>query len=180
MEKKTYDGNKIPLLYLDMDDFSADMLQKLTDELLVIRDELKKKYPKLDLSQVKDMGPRIVEHYGKDVTDTSSLQKIFSTNKGYAGCKTPVVPVEGGVIPNINSRLFTEDIPFGLCILRNLGDMLKIKMPICNFLIKWHQQFMGKKYLLDDDTLNMELIPETGAPIRYGYNDLDKLVEYYF
>ena len=103
---------------------------------------------------------------------------IFATNRGYAGCKTPTQSVEGGVIPKIDSRFFTEDIPFGLCILRNLADMLEIEVPLVNKFIIWHQNWMGKEYL-KDGKLNPDLLGETGAPIRYGIKSLDSLVRDY-
>lgn len=177
--KKVYDPKKIPTLYSDLDDFSANELQTLNLELQEIKKALEKKYPKLDLSSVKDLGQRIIEQYGEEVKDRSSLRAIFSSNLGYAGCKTPVKQVEGGVIPDVNSRLFVEDIPFGLCILKNLADLLGVDVPKINFLIKWHQQFMGKEYLTEDNKLNPKLIHETGAPARYGFTNLDDLVADY-
>jgi opine dehydrogenase len=99
--KKTYDPKTIPLLYEEVDDYSAERLQILSDELQSIKKALEKKYPKLDLTSVKDLGQRIIEQYGSDVTDTSNLKMIFRSNKGYATCKTPVKEVEGGVIPGL-------------------------------------------------------------------------------
>jgi opine dehydrogenase len=176
--KKVYQQSEIPLLYEGMDDLSADLMQGVSDELQSIKKALEKRYPTIDLSSVKDLGQRIVEQYGVEVKDTSSLKQIFVTNKGYAGCKTPVIPVEGGVIPKIEGRFFVEDIPFGLCILRDLADMLHVDVPLMNKFIIWHQGFMKKDYLKDGH-LNDELIMETGAPKRYGFTDLDALVQDY-
>jgi opine dehydrogenase len=78
----------------------------------------------------------------------------------------------------IESRFFTEDIPFGLCILRNIGDLLGIELPFTSKLILWHQKFMNKEYL-KEGYLNKDLFDETGIPSRYGINDADKLVEDY-
>ena len=58
----------------------------------------------------------------------------------YAGCNTPMVEVEGGVKPAVNSRLFWEDIPFGLCILKDLALRMGIPTPSIDFMIRWHQQ----------------------------------------
>lgn len=176
--KKVYDPTKIPLLYEGMDKFSADLMQDLSDELQSIKKAIELKYPKVDLSLVKDLGQRVVEQYGKDVMDTSSLQKIFMTNKGYAGCKVPVKQVEGGVIPNVECRFFIEDIPYGLCILRGLGDLLGIEVPSMNKFIEWYQQWMGLQYL-KDGKLNPALLDQTGAPQRYGITSLDQVIEDY-
>jgi len=177
--KKVYDPNTMPELYYDLDQFSADELQALSDELQSIKKAIEKKFPKIDLSSVKDLGERIVEQYGSDVKDKSTLKSIFNTNIGYKGCKTPVKQVEGGVIPNAEHRVFVEDIPYGLCILRDLADKLDLKVPKCDFLIEWHQKWMNKEYL-KDGKLNPELIGETGTPSRYGVKTIEEVVEDYF
>lgn len=66
-----------------------------------------------------------------------------------------------GYIPKLESRLFWEDVPFGLCILKSIATMLGNRTPTIDFMIEWHQQFMGKQFLLPDKTLNKELFPET-------------------
>eukprot|EP01027_Heterolobosea_sp_BB2_P020411 GEZU01029125.1.p1 GENE.GEZU01029125.1~~GEZU01029125.1.p1 ORF type:complete len:416 (-),score=164.39 GEZU01029125.1:1542-2789(-) len=176
--KRTYDAATIPMLYEGMDDFSAQQLQDLSDELQLIRRGLEARYPQLNLAPVMDLGERIIDQYGEDVKDRSSLRAIFATNLGYAGVRTPVKEVEPGrVIPVVESRFFIEDIPFGLCILRDIGSMLGIATPVFDKFIRWHQQFMGKTYLNDDGTLNKESLHETGAPSRYGITTVDQLVE---
>jgi hypothetical protein len=41
--------------------------------------------------------------------------------------------------------LFWEDIPYGLCILKNLVELLgNFPTPAIDSMIRWHQQFMDK------------------------------------
>jgi opine dehydrogenase len=92
---------------------------------LQIKAALCQRFPQLDLSYVTPIGERIVSQYGEDVTDRSSLRRIFCSNTGYKGCGTPMlVSSSGQYTPNVDTRLFWEDIPFGLCILKNLAEML--------------------------------------------------------
>jgi len=55
------------------------------------------------------------------VKDKSDLRTVFRTNSGYATVKIPVKAVEGGVIVNTDARIFWEDVPYGLCILKDLA-----------------------------------------------------------
>lgn len=174
--KKVYKENEVQWgLYTGFCDKSAEWLQKLDDELQLIKKELQKRLPDVDLSMVIPIGERIVDQYGEDVKNRESLKMIFQSNAGYAGCRTPALPKDGGFIPNTNSRLFWEDVPFGLVILHNIAEMVGVKTPSIDFLIRWHQQFMGKEYLLADGTLNPELIEGTGAPAAYGIKEVKDL-----
>jgi len=66
-----------------------------------------------------------------------------------------MVPVEGGVILNLKCRFFTEDIPYGLCILKDMGRLLGVPTPNVDKMIAFHQKFMDKEFIKDG-----KLIPE--------------------
>ena len=71
-----------------------------------------------------------------------------------------MVEVSKGLVrPAVGSRLFWEDIPFGLVILKDLALMLGLPTPRIDFMIRWHQQFMDKEYLLPNGLLNAKLLP---------------------
>ena len=84
----------------------------------------------------------------------------------------PVLQVEGGVIPNIKGRIFWEDVPYGLCILHDLGRMVNVTTPAVDKMTLWHQQFMNKEYL-KDGKLDRQLLKETGAASKYGYQNIE-------
>jgi opine dehydrogenase len=42
------------------------------------------------------------------------------------------------VLLNTGSRFFTEDIPYGLCILKNYGDLLGVKTPKIEEVLRFH------------------------------------------
>lgn len=163
-------------LYTDMDDISADLLEQLDQELQGIKTKLIERFPNLDLSSVLPIARRIIDQYGPDISDTTTLKSIFRTNLGYAGCRTPISVSEDGYRPAVNSRLFWEDIPYGLCVLKSIAQMVGLATPQIDRMIRWHQQFMGKEYLRSDGTLDSDLLLETGAPEAYGINDVEQLV----
>ena len=69
------------------------------------------------------------------------------------------------------------DIPFGLCILKCMAEILNIPTPRINFYIEWHQQFMGKDYLVDGRLNQGAIVKETGAPYAYGIRNVYDLVK---
>ena len=118
------------------------------------------------------------------ITDRSSLRQIFRTNRGYAGCATPLVRLpEGRCKPLVNCRLFWEDIPYGLVVLKSLAEMLALPTPSIDFYITWHQEFMGKEFVhgatahdVGACRLNPALFAETGAPQRYNMHCIEDVV----
>lgn len=88
-----------------------------------------------------------------------------------------MVEVSKGLVrPAVGSRLFWEDIPFGLVILKDLALMLGLPTPRIDFMIRWHQQFMDKEYLLPNGLLNAKLLPETGSASGRGLASLEEVV----
>lgn len=43
-----------------------------------------------------------------------------------------VTKENGRVTPNLNARFFWEDIPYGLCILKNYGEVFGVPTPSCD------------------------------------------------
>ena len=83
--------------------------------------------------------------------------------------------------------VFWEDIPYGLVVLKSLAEMLDLVTPSIDFFIDWHQQFMGREYILGSGTvehriggagcrLNPALFHETGAPQRYNMRTIEEVV----
>eukprot|EP00831_Metopus_contortus_P067413 TRINITY_DN6016_c0_g1_i1.p1 TRINITY_DN6016_c0_g1~~TRINITY_DN6016_c0_g1_i1.p1 ORF type:complete len:293 (-),score=53.05 TRINITY_DN6016_c0_g1_i1:260-1138(-) len=171
--KSPYLLSDIPRLY-DLDEASAKEIQLLDDELQAIKTAITKYYPEIDLSPVLPIKERIIKQYGKQISDPSTLQSVFSTNKGYDTLTFPTKSVPGGVVPNLESRYFWEDIPFGLCILKNYGDVFGVPMPNTERIIKWHEKFMGVKFL--DPFNNLINVNLTGAPAKYGFTTKTELV----
>lgn len=121
-----------------MDDFSAYMLEILDDEIQQIKKAILKRYPNYDLSLVIPLKDRIVKQYGESVSDSTNMKTTFRTNKGYATVKIPIKPVKDGVIVNVDGRIFWEDIPYGLCILKDLAQMLNVNTPGIDKMTEWH------------------------------------------
>lgn len=72
---------------------------------------------------------RIISMYGDQIADKSSLKRIFNTNKGYRKVPFPMAPVDKSgekVVLNKNARFFWEDVPYGLVILKDIGQIVGV------------------------------------------------------
>lgn len=106
------------------------------------------------------------------------MKTVFATNQGYATVRIPVKQVKGGVIPDVDGRIFWEDIPFGLCILKDIASMVGTKTPTVDMMIDWHQKFMNKTYI-KKGKINKKIIAETGMPSRYGFTTIQQILDNY-
>ena len=128
-----------------------------------------------------DISDRICTMYDGQISDKSSLKRIFNTNIGYSRVVFPMVPKDPAkpnrVILNKDARFFWEDIPYGLVILKDIGRILGVKTPHCTKQIIWHQKFMPVKYV-DERTgeFIQAALKNTGAPSAYGIKTPKQLV----
>lgn len=177
--KAAYPLKEIPFFYTDLNQLSADNMEKLSDEIQVIKKAIVTKYPQVNLDAVEPLKERIINQYGDQVKDKSNMYTTFTTNTGYRVMTIPMNKTDkGDFVLNTQARTFVEDIPFGLVVLKDLAEMSGVDIPFTTQCIEWHQAMMNKKYVVNGK-LNRDLLSETGAPSRYGYNSLEKLIALY-
>ena len=119
--------------------------------------------------------------YDGQVSDTSSLKRVFNTNIGYSRVPFPMIPADKTgekVTLNLNARFFWEDVPFGLVILKDIAQLLGVKTPHTDKQIIFHQKFMPVKYICEKtgQFLDNEAVKQSGAPRAYGIKTADDLV----
>ncbi|CAG8597585.1 12865_t:CDS:2 [Funneliformis mosseae] len=190
-----------PYFYGELDDRSADLMQRQSDELQALKNESLARSPDLDLSSVMDLKERIVEMYATEVDDTSTLRSTISTNVGWTQLKCPMVPIYSsvkpdssspscpiesrekskGVIlkgykPDFSTRYMWDDIPYGLVVLRSVASLLNVEVPCIDEVLYWEQSVMGKEYLVDGELIGKD-IHETGAVSNFGILSPEELFE---
>ena len=82
----------MPKLYEDLDEDSANEIQLLDDEIQKIKNVLVSKFSNLNLPHVIPLAERVCIMYDGQVSDKSSLKRIFNTNLGYSRVPFPMVP----------------------------------------------------------------------------------------
>ena len=51
---------------------------------------------------------------------------------------------------NVNARFFWEDVPYGLVILKDIGNIIGVDTPNITRNIIFHQQYMPVKYVNEE------------------------------
>merc|ERR1711920_221798 len=138
--------------YRDFDEVAGNVLAVLDEELQALKDAYFAATGESGCKAVIPLRDRLLDQYGSQIKDTSTLAKMVGTNAAYHMAKTPVLHTKMGVMPNPNHRVVTDDIGWGLCVLVSIAERLEvngIRTPtvMMRMLIEWHQKLMGKEFL---------------------------------
>jgi len=139
-------------LYRGMDEMAGQVLEALDEELQQLKDAYYEATGAEGCKHVIPLRDRLLDQYGDQIEDKSTLAKMIGTNKAYAMAKTPFIRTKLGVMPNPTHRVVTDDIGWGLCTLLSIAERLEvagIKTPtnMMRMLIEWHEKMMGKEFL---------------------------------
>ena len=125
---KEYDN--IPLFYEHWTNESSELLLKCDNEV----QQICKALDMFDLSFVKSLKV----HYESDTAE--QLTNKITNIKSFKGLQTPHVKTENGFAPDLNSRYFTADFPFGLYIFIQIADFLKLPCPFMKSTMDWYSK----------------------------------------
>ncbi|MBC3302965.1 NAD/NADP octopine/nopaline dehydrogenase family protein [Pseudomonas sp. SWRI18] len=99
----------------------------------------------IDLSSVKALKQEIVEAYGDQIRDQSSMLSILRTNQAYNNILAPMVPAadnRAGYVIERESRAFNEDVAYGLVLLVEMARRLDLKVPYIEEVLQWSIAYM--------------------------------------
>lgn len=80
---------------------------------------------------------------------------------------------ENKFVPVVQSRMFIDDVPYGLCVLLGIAEIVGVEMPTCKRMVYSLQKMMGKQYILETPNAQGNIVcgrdvGETWAPQTYG------------
>lgn len=167
--ESVYDRN--PYFYEEWGTMASSELLKLDEELELIFNafNINNDFDANDIEKIKTR---------YNIETPEELSEKINTAPGFIGIDSPMVKVEGGYIPDKNSRYFIEDIQFGLCILKAFAEILDVKTPEIDKIATWGQNFLGKEYIVNG-RLNGKDINELTIPQNKGINTTEELIKYY-
>lgn len=133
-------------------------------------------YPAVDLSQVIPIYDWDIGTYGDVIKDKTSLLTALRTNSSYAGIRHPMVEnAEGSYVPNFKHRFLTEDVPFGLAVVRGIAEVVGVSTPSIDTVLIWSQKKLQKEYLIGSKLQGKD-IADSRCPQKYGYTTIADLL----
>ncbi|KAH3694840.1 opine dehydrogenase-like [Dreissena polymorpha] len=174
---KDWDGTPLsekPLFYQGVDEIQEDLLSKVSDEIVATAKAIQQQRPELDMSTVIHLFDWYKKYYPDQISDKSSLRSCMVTNKAYNGLVYPMKSVDGGFVPDFGYRYTSEDIPFGLVVMKGIAECAGVKTPTMDIIIEWAQKKLGKEYIVGS-TLSGRDVGSSRAPQAFGFKTLHDL-----
>lgn len=174
---RNWDGKPVseaPLFYQGVDDEQADFLSKVSDEVVATAKEINRQKKDLDMSEVIHIYDWYKLYYHEQISDDSSLKACMRTNKAYNGLVHPMKQVDGGFEPDFKYRYTSEDIPFGLVVMKGIAECTGVATPTMDTVIAWAQEKLGKEYIVGSKLIGKD-VGSTRAPQAYGFSTLDEI-----
>ena len=128
------------------------------------------------LTQVAHIHLWLVRRHFHDISDTSTLYKAIQTNAAFQGIKHPVKTTEDGrYVPDFTHRYLTEDVPYGLVVIRGIAEIVGVQTPNIDKVLTWCQEKMGKEYLVNSKLQGKD-VAASRAPQRYEFTSLESIL----
>ncbi len=159
--------SEIPF-YEQWTDETSEILFRYDDEV----QEICKALSPLDLTDVVPL-----PIYYESPTPEAMTKKLQSI-ESFKAVRVPLKKVENGYIPDLNSRMFVEDFPFGVCILKAFANILSIDVPVIDMMLEFYKKMSGIEYFKENGEYGKD-IKDTGIPQNFGLNTKQDILDYY-
>lgn len=156
------------MFYEEWNDETSELLLKYDDELQEICNRMKP----LNLEEVVSL--RI---YYESPTAEAMTRKLKSI-KAFEVVQVPLVEEDGKFYPDFNSRMFLEDFPYGIAIIKYFGTLTNVDTPAIDTILKFYEDKQGICYFNEDGSPGKDF-ENSGIPANYGLDNLESIIEYY-
>lgn len=157
-----------PKFYVGWTDASSEILFAMDNELHALLNSIED----LETSAIRPLS----EHY--ESPTISDLTRKINSIATFQSVYAPMKEVTEGYVVDVTSRMFTEDFPWGLALIRSYFDLFGVEAPTMDSVLKWYADFMGYEWFVDGKFCGKDLI-KTGILQNYGILDRNELLTLY-
>jgi len=176
-EETIFTLDEVPLFYHGVDGATADLLQKMDDDIQAIAEAVAIRLPHFNRQDVSSLHKWLLASYPTNIADSRSLHSALTTNQAYAGLRIPTRSVGSNAFTvDYAARYLAEDVPYGLVVSRGIAGLVGVPTPALDEVITWAQSRLGRRYLVNG-TLSGSDLAETRAPQAYGVRNIIQAME---
>jgi predicted dinucleotide-binding enzyme len=174
-----YGETEIPYFYAHASDRIGSFVEQLSADIVAVANVIEARSAgALDLSGVLSVHEWLRMSYPTQTADMRSAATCFRTGPIQAR-KAPMLEIAPGqFVPNFKYRYLSEDVPFGLVVVRAIAELADIETPAIDTVLRWTQEKLGTQYLTNGK-LNRPDVESLPIPQNYGITTLTDLVDCY-
>lgn len=154
--------------YVGWTDETSTTLFKMDEELHTLLDMMQE----IDTTAIRPLS----EHY--ESPTISALTAKINSIPTFQTVFAPLKEVEGGYVADTSSRMFTEDFPWGLAVIRSYFEIFDIPAPTMDKVLGWYADYMGLEWYVNGKFCGKDLA-KTGAIQNYGIKSKEELLALY-
>lgn len=132
--ERTYLRN--PLFYGEWTDESSRLYIEADREMLSVM----RRYDEINVCTDYES---VLSHY--QVSSAAELTLKLRSIPSFRQILAPMVRIGGRLIPDFNSRYFTEDVPYGMCAIRRRAVDVGVETPVISRLLQGMHEIVGAK-----------------------------------
>lgn len=156
--------------YEEWNDSTSELLLNYDNELHSICNSLR---PEFFLDEVVPLS-----QYYESPTPQKMTAKLKSI-ESFKVVKVPLKKIEDNkYMVDLDSRMFVEDFPFGVCMFKALALLTGVDTPIIDKLLSFYEKLSGKIYFNNDGSFGANIY-ETGIPQLHGLSSISDLAKFY-
>eukprot|EP01084_Bolivina_argentea_P016650 31135_1 len=187
---KPYNFAEIPLFYDEMTEEISSLIMEMCDEVVIIANRIAEESNVFSI-KYEPLYKSVKVCYSNYFKQKISFYETMTTNPGYVGRKHPLKGIktdynyEDMYVPDWQHRYFTEDIPFGLAVIKGYALLLKNtpKTPVIDLILQWAQNKMNKEYFIyksDGTQFPGKHIHETRTPQKFNIKNIQQMMSFHY
>lgn len=155
------------MFYEEWTDSASEMLLAYDEEL----QNVCKRIP-VDLTEVVSL-----KQYYESQTPEAMTNKLKSI-EAFKAVQVPLKKNGDLFYPDFDSRMFIEDFPYGIAIIKFFALLVDVETPTIDEILAFYSRKTGIEYYCPDGSFT-DAIKKTGIPANYGLTSLESIVGYY-
>ncbi len=149
--------------YEDWDEHASEIFLRLDEEV-----QAATRLIPLDLGWAVP----VLQHY--EVPFPEDLTPKIRAIRALAGRPVPLRQVPGGTIPDLKAYYFSEDVSYGLVVLKAILELTEAPTPYLDRVLDWGQRLLGLDLLMDGRVRGRDAAG-IATPQNSGIGDLEAL-----
>lgn len=157
-------------------EFYSEWTDHASEVMLGIDSELQEMCKVLSVMDMQGVVSLKIHYESPTVSD---LTKKIRSISSFKGIYAPLIHASSSEFTiDTNARFFTEDFPYGLCIIKGFCEICGMNTPYIDQVLQWYQVFVGVEYYTKDGFRGKDLI-NIPIPQNFGIETPEDILNYY-